>query len=202
MKGLTGVRDRATCKQYDKGSPFPSVAIGGNTKDGRPDRPEHQHQGDAPCDVGSGFAELVGQLGDGQGDGEEVKSVPGPGNEGDEEEEPLLSVELGEEFEWVGRLVHRRLQGRQSRGEVAADGHVLLGGIDFLEIGRNIADGLLVGGRHGVGQKAVVAGGGEQVEEDEDEDEGKAWSQERRRSVFECTRVGCSRTGWPCRCAS
>ena len=39
---------------------------------------EHQHQGNAPGDLGIGFSKLLGQILDRERDGEEVKCIPGP----------------------------------------------------------------------------------------------------------------------------
>ena len=59
----------------DKG-PFPPVPISSDTKDCGTERSKHEHKGDAPGNVGVGFIKGLGQIADGQGDGEEVKSVP------------------------------------------------------------------------------------------------------------------------------
>lgn len=61
----------------DDKRPFASVAITGNTKDGGTDRSEHEHQGDAPCNVRVCLAKLLGQVSDGERDGKEVKGIPG-----------------------------------------------------------------------------------------------------------------------------
>lgn len=61
----------------DDKRPFASVAITGNTKYGGADRSEHEHQGDAPCNVRVCLAKLLGQVSDGERDGEEVKGIPG-----------------------------------------------------------------------------------------------------------------------------
>jgi hypothetical protein len=58
----------------DKG-PLAAVTIGCNTKDDGADGTEHEDESDAPGDVGLGLAKLFAQLGDGEGDGEEVEGV-------------------------------------------------------------------------------------------------------------------------------
>ena len=58
--------------------------------------------------------ELLRQLLDRERYGEEVKRVPGPSQETDEEEHPLLEVEHGDQLEGVGRLVHGRLERRNA----------------------------------------------------------------------------------------
>jgi hypothetical protein len=60
---------------HDK-RPLAAVPIGRYTEDGGPNRTEHEHQGDAPCDLGRGLAEGNGEIRDRQADGEEIKSVP------------------------------------------------------------------------------------------------------------------------------
>lgn len=60
-----------------------------------------------------------------QGDSEEVESIPGPAEEADQEEEPLLSIQHPQEFERVGRLMHRRLQGSKASRKVSAGSHLL-----------------------------------------------------------------------------
>ena len=54
---------------------------------------EHQHQGNAPGNLGIRFSKLLGQLLDRERDGEEVKGIPRPSQETDKEEHPLLEVE-------------------------------------------------------------------------------------------------------------
>lgn len=66
----------------DKG-PLTTIPIRGNTKDNGTDGSQHQHEGDTPGDVGDGFVKGLGQLGGGQGDGEEVECIPGPAAKGD-----------------------------------------------------------------------------------------------------------------------
>ena len=46
------------------------------TKDHTSHRPEHQYQGDAPSNLRVRFAELLGQLFNGEGDCEEVECIP------------------------------------------------------------------------------------------------------------------------------
>src|SRR3569833_237018 len=60
----------------DHKRPLAAVAISGDAKDDGADRPEHQHQRDAPGDVRVGLAELLGEVGRGQRNGEEVKGIP------------------------------------------------------------------------------------------------------------------------------
>ena len=47
---------------------------------------EHEHQGDAPGDIGGAPVEGLGQIGHGQTDGEEIKGIPRPTKEPNEEE--------------------------------------------------------------------------------------------------------------------
>ncbi len=72
--------------------PFPSISIGGNTEDGRAHRSKHEHQGDTPSDICVRLSERLREVGNSQGHSEEIKGVPRPGKEGDEEEHPLLCV--------------------------------------------------------------------------------------------------------------
>ena len=67
----------------------------------------------------------MSELFDGQGDGEEVESVPTPAEKGDEEEHPLLQIEKGEQLDRIGRFAHRWLEGWNASGDVGADGHLL-----------------------------------------------------------------------------
>ncbi|KAG7119033.1 hypothetical protein HYQ46_011007 [Verticillium longisporum] len=60
----------------DDKRPLATVSIGGDTKDDGAHRTEHEHQRDAPRDVRLRLAKLLGQLRNGQGNGEEVESIP------------------------------------------------------------------------------------------------------------------------------
>lgn len=57
--------------------PLPTIPIRRNTKDSRPHRPKHQHQGNPPGNIRLGLVKRLGQTRDGEGDAEEVKGVPG-----------------------------------------------------------------------------------------------------------------------------
>lgn len=61
----------------DDEGPTTAIAISSDTEEDRAYGTEHEHQSDAPGDIDVGLVEGLGQLADGQGDGEEVKSVPG-----------------------------------------------------------------------------------------------------------------------------
>lgn len=63
--------------------PFPSPAIGCNTKGNSTDRSQHQYQGDTPGDIGDRLVKGRSQLGCGQGDGKEIKGIPCPAEKGD-----------------------------------------------------------------------------------------------------------------------
>ena len=60
---------------YHKG-PLPPVSIGGDTEDGRANRSKHEHKSNPPRDLCIGLVEGLGEVGDGQRDGEEVECVP------------------------------------------------------------------------------------------------------------------------------
>lgn len=60
----------------DDQGPLPTVAVTGQAKDDGPDGPEHEHHRDAPCDVRLGAPKRLGEVADGQRDGEEVERVP------------------------------------------------------------------------------------------------------------------------------
>lgn len=61
----------------DDKRPLAAVAIAGNTEQYGADRPKHEHESDAPGNVRLGLAKLLGKVGNGQGDGEEVERIPG-----------------------------------------------------------------------------------------------------------------------------
>ena len=63
----------------------------------------------------------------GEGDGEEIKGIPAPGEKGDEEKHPLLKIEQGQQLEWIRSFVHGRLEGGQPRRQIPAHAHVLSG---------------------------------------------------------------------------
>lgn len=118
-------------------------------------RSEHQDQGNAPGDLTRLLPKLLGQLRHGQGDSEEIKGIPGPGNEGDEEEQPLLRVQQRQELKWVRGFRHGGFEGRQAGCKVAADGHVLV---------RHCVVAVVVnGGRMVAWRVAVVRGHSEKV---------------------------------------
>ncbi len=60
----------------DKG-PLAAVAIAGDTEKDGADGTKHENKGDAPSNVRLGLVKLRGEVGNGQGDGEEVKGIPG-----------------------------------------------------------------------------------------------------------------------------
>lgn len=61
----------------DNKGPLAAVAITGNTKGNGANRAEHEHEGNAPGNVGGLFAKVAGQVADGEGHGEEVEGIPG-----------------------------------------------------------------------------------------------------------------------------
>jgi hypothetical protein len=63
--------------------PLATPAIGCDTECDGADGSEHEDEGDTPGDIGDGFIEFLSQLGGGQGDGEEIESVPCPAEKGD-----------------------------------------------------------------------------------------------------------------------
>lgn len=52
---------------------------------------------------------------------DQLKSGTYPSNETNKEEEPLPSIEHCQKFEWVGRLVHGRLEGGKSSRRILAN---------------------------------------------------------------------------------
>lgn len=82
------------------------------------------YQSDTPSNVGIGLSKGLCKRSYGQRDGKEIKSIPGPGDKGNEEEHPLLSVEHSQQGDWVGSLVHRRLESGEASGSIAGDAHV------------------------------------------------------------------------------
>jgi len=109
--------------------PLSSIAIGSNTKGDCANAPEHQHKCDSPGDIGVGLAKLLCQIGQRQRNSEEVKGIPSPTEEANEEEQPLFTVEHCKKPEWVWSLVHRRPERGNASRDVAAHTHV---GIRFL----------------------------------------------------------------------
>lgn len=120
----------------DDEGPFSAISVRGDTEDGGSNAPEHEHEGDAPGDVGVAPVERLGKVFDGQRDSEEVKCVPGPSKECNEEEHPLLEVEHHQELDRVGCFSHRRLEGAESRRRILAWTHAMLCGIDVIARGR------------------------------------------------------------------
>lgn len=59
----------------DKG-PLASVPITSDTERDRANRSEHEHEGDAPCNVRLRLAKILGQVRNGQRHGEEVERIP------------------------------------------------------------------------------------------------------------------------------
>ncbi len=77
VAGKTHQLERDKERIVDDKGPFAAIAIGGNTKEDGADRAEHENEGDAPGDVRLGLVKGLGQAAHGEGDGEEVKGVPG-----------------------------------------------------------------------------------------------------------------------------
>ena len=100
-----------------------------------------QHQSNAPRDLRRLLIKLFRELFDGEGDGEEIKGIPGPGKEGDEEEQPLLKVQQTNELDRIRRLDHGWLEGGDSGCQIGGHAHVFL--MCHLELGRIIADLLI-----------------------------------------------------------
>lgn len=61
----------------DDERPFSSVSIGRYPKENTADRPEHEHQRDAPGDVGNRLVEGHGEIAGSKRDSEEIESIPG-----------------------------------------------------------------------------------------------------------------------------
>jgi hypothetical protein len=144
---LVGLTEPRTELEHDEEDiidderPLPTISIGRDTEDDGPDGAEHQHQRDAPCDLGIGLIERDREVRDGQADGEEIERVPGlrgsvtggggvefatyPCEEGDEEEKPLFPAQHHEEVDGVGCLVHRRLEGGEARESIFLRGHLV-----------------------------------------------------------------------------
>lgn len=85
-----------------------------------------QHQRNTPRYLRRLLVKFFGELLDGERDGEEIKGVPRPGQEGDEEEQPLLEVEQADELDRIRRLGHGWLEGGDSSSQISGDGHVFL----------------------------------------------------------------------------
>lgn len=128
------------------------------TEDNSAHRPEHQHQRDPPRDIRRLDVKLLVQLRHRQGNSEEIKGIPRPGEESDQEEQPLLQIEQRQEFERVGRFGHGRFERGDPSREVPAHGHVLVGHHVVLGVGRVIARGSAVVGGHGARFVCWVAG--------------------------------------------
>jgi len=57
---------------------------------------------------------------------EEVKGIPSPTGECNEEEKPLLKIQHSQKSEWVGQWGHRRLEGREPRAEISSRAHAFI----------------------------------------------------------------------------
>lgn len=125
------------------------------TKEHTSHRSKHEYQCDSPGDIGGVLAELLCERFYGQGDREEIKSVPAPREERDEEEHPLLEIQLGQQFEGIRRLAHRRLQRGQPGRQVSSHTHVLIvvkvsvGGVLFPRLGAMMPFVVVVGRHYG-----------------------------------------------------
>lgn len=87
-----------------------------------------------------------------------------PGDEGDEEESPLLSREHGEELEGIRRIQHRWLERCEARLDVFGRRHAEVRSVVILSgPGRRLVPFQLrlrmVGGSHGRDYHSVVSGG-------------------------------------------
>lgn len=63
-------------KVVDDKGPLASVPITSDTEQDGANRSEHEHEGDAPGDVRLSLAKLLGQVRNGQRNGEEVERIP------------------------------------------------------------------------------------------------------------------------------
>lgn len=142
--------------------PFSAVSIGCDTKEDTPNRPEHEHQGNAPGDVGYGLVKSLGQVASSERHGEEIKRIPGlqetvsmqvrlfrcdtirgslvshkpaagrgiietyPGEESNSEKGPMMGCQHRQEFEWIRKLGHRRLQAGEPAAQILGDGHAVM----------------------------------------------------------------------------
>lgn len=151
QKLFVGLTETRTQFQHDKQEvindkgPLATPAIGSDSKCNGAHGPEHQHQGDAPGDVGDGFVECLCKIGGSQGHGEEIEGIPSPAGKSNLEprlvmaqeecpafevwdetypkKEPLLPIEEHERFEGIGSWVHRRHQGCKTSGHVLDGTH-------------------------------------------------------------------------------
>ena len=149
----------------DKG-PLATISICSDTEYGGSDRSEHEDEGDSPGDVCIGLAEGLGQVCDSEGDGKEVEGVPGPCQEGDEEEKPLLSTEQAQEADRIGCLCQGWAESGNASSCILSCTHLRLGGVDLGESGLGVeAFGIvLVVGRHGAGNWALDSGQSRKIE--------------------------------------
>jgi len=113
----------------DHKRPFATVTVGSDTEENSADGSEHEDQCNTPCDVGLANIERFGEISNGEGDGEKVEGIPGPGDESAEKEEPLHTAEHGKELEWIRKPLVAWLQGTNSGCHVATGAHIVLGGV-------------------------------------------------------------------------
>ena len=84
-----------------------------------------QDQCDAPRNLGWRLVKFFGKLLDGQRYCEEIKGVPCPGEEGDQEKQPLVKVQQSYQLQGIRSLGHGWFQSGEPSGEVCAHAHML-----------------------------------------------------------------------------
>lgn len=87
--------------QVDNVGPFTAVSVTPETENQRTHGTQHEHQSDAPGDVGDGFIEGFGDFVGVQRNSEKVKGIPGPACETHEEVVPVVPSHL---LQWVERV--------------------------------------------------------------------------------------------------
>lgn len=93
--------------QVDDIRPLPTIPICCNPEDDRANGPKHEHKRDAPGNVSCRALESFRKVRDGQGDGEEVKSIPGPTCECALEQSSVFLV-VAPECVWNVDHIHQR----------------------------------------------------------------------------------------------
>lgn len=117
--------DKQHIVDYER--PLPPIPIRSQSKNDTAYGPQHEHERNTPCNVCFRLAKCFGEILDGKRHSEKIECIPGPGEKGNEEEEPLLRVEEAEEADGIGDFGHGGFERGEACCSIAACRHLDFG---------------------------------------------------------------------------
>ena len=147
-----GDLEQAEHDHVDDHGPFATELVTGKAEEGSADGAQEQGQSDGGRNIRLGGLVVFGELDGLDGQGVEVKSVGGPGEQADDEEDPIFGGQLDEELDGV----LQGLGGLPFGGDLA----IFVGDGDSLAPAKKVAEGLLDGWNGPFGYRLCIGIGG------------------------------------------